>query len=194
MGIYGLKKILLLFLFLFCIVVLSRAQVADVDQSYIRKKPTRRGVDISAGVHIPAGRFAHTHIGGIGVNAVARNRDFAFYKQNKLCFTWNGGVAYYLGKKETVSGYAYKYPGYLFIDAKAGLMYSPYKRTVISLTAGPAIGRYNGITRFNIAAQLDGEYYFNTKWAVSPGFMMMKESGAGPLWAASLKVVMVLKK
>ena len=100
------------------------------------------------------------------------------------------GAAYYFGKKETVSGYPYDYPGYIFVHAYVGAIYNPLRKANICLTAGPALGIYNGNTQFNFGSVLEGSYYFNEKIAIAPGIIFMKESGANPLWAASLKATM----
>jgi hypothetical protein len=76
------------------------------------------------------------------------------------------------------------------MHAWAGAIYNPWKRGNIILTAGPALGIYNSNTQFNIGSCLEGSYYIKEKIAISPGIIMMKESGADPLWSASLKATM----
>ena len=99
-----------------------------------------------------------------------------------------GGIAYYVGKKETVSGYPYKYPAFIFMHAYPGMIYNADKKISVVLAGGPGLGIYNGTTRFNLGLLLQGNYAINEKIAVGPGIIMMKESGADPLGVISLKV------
>lgn len=145
---------------------------------------------ISVGINIPVGDFSSTHIIGIGVEYSPLRHTFQLTKLKHLAFTFNGGVAYYLGKKETVSGYRYKYPGYIFINAFGGLLYNPVKKVSITLTAGPALRIYNGLIRFNTGSKFELSYFINDKIAIGPGIIFMKESGTNPLWAAALKTTM----
>lgn len=117
---------------------------------------------------------------------------FDTVKRKKAAFTYNGGVAYYFGKKETISGYPYKYSGYTFIHAFAGIIFIPVKKTRIALTAGPALGIYNGNSQFNIGSKLEVSYFINPKIAIGPGIAMMKEPGTNPLWSMSFKTIMKL--
>src|SRR5688572_5143006 len=82
-----------------------------------------KGFTISVSAHIPMGEFSSTHFGGIGLEYAPAIHGFRMVQRDSLlvikktAFHYNGGVTYYLGKKETVSGHDYKYPGYLFIHA-----------------------------------------------------------------------------
>lgn len=147
---------------------------------------------ISVSVHVPVGSFSSTHIIGIGAEYSPASHIIHQLKQKRLAFTYNGGLAYYLGKKETVSSYPYKYPGYFFIHAFAGILYNPVKGGSIILTAGPALGIYNGNTQFNLGSKLEASYYISKNIAIGPGIIMMKEPGANPLWAATFKTIINL--
>lgn len=133
------------------------------------------------------GDFSSTHPVGIALDCSPTRHWFGLLKRKKIAFTYNGGVVYYFGKKETVSSYPYKYPGYIFIHSFGGLLYNPAKNAGISLTTGPALGIYNGNTQFNIGSKLEASYYISNRFAIVPGIMLMKESGADPIWAASVK-------
>lgn len=156
------------------------------------KKPVPESIDIavSVAVNLPIADFSSTHFIGMAVEVAPARHIFGLIRARKFAFTYNGGFAYYLGKKETVSGYPYKYPGYSFIHAFAGLLYNPVVKTSITLTAGPALGIYNGTTRFMIGSKLEASYSVNSEITVGPGIVMMKESGSEPLWAPSLKATM----
>ena len=67
------------------------------------------------------------------------------------------------------------------------MLYNPAKNTAISLTTGPALAIYNGNNQFNIGTKLEASYKISTSIAIGPGILLMKESGADPIWAASLK-------
>jgi len=109
-----------------------------------------------------------------------------------MAFTYNGGFAYYFGKNETVSNYRYKYPGYIFIHGFGGLLYYPFKKVGISLTAGPALGIYNGNLQFNVGSKLETGYNISTSIAIGPGILLMKEPGANALWSLAVRVVIKL--
>ena len=147
---------------------------------------------VSVGINIPVGNFSSTHIIGIGVEYSPLRHTFQLFKLKHLALTYNSGVAYYIGKKETVSNYPYKYPGYIFIHAFGGVLYNPVKSGSVSLTAGPALGIYNGNTRFNFGSKLEASYYISKNVGIGPGIILMKEPGATSLWAASFKATLNL--
>ena len=164
-----------------------------------KSKKSDLGIDVSAAIRLPFGNFNSTHFIGVGIELSPSYPTVRLESKIKIAFTYNGGIAYYPGKKETVSGYQYTYPGYIFLHAFAGVLFIPSKnggltfpsqKIEISLTGGPALGIYNGNTRFNLGSKMELNYHLNDKLSIGPGIIFMKESGAGPLWAASLKVTM----
>ena len=179
----SIKRNVLLFLFSALSFIAAMAQT----ESTKTKKNSKDQHSVFAGVTLPVGYFSNTHLIGTSISYSPSSARMVFLKQPIIAFTYNGGGTYYWGKKEKVSGYSYKYPGYLFIYAFAGVQYSPARKTVITLTAGPAGRRYNGITRFNIGSQLELQYYIHKKWAIAAGILLLKEHGADPLAAASVK-------
>ena len=172
--------------------------IADVSigQSPIPKKdnhPSGKQYAVSIGANIPLGNFSSTHIIGIATNYSWSNHRFGGMDVKPVKpfgFTANAGLAYYFDRKEKVSGYPYDYPGYIFVHVYGGAIYNPWRKANICLTAGPALGIYNGNTQFNIGSILEGSYYFIEKIAISPAIIFMKEPGADPLWTASLKATM----
>ena len=138
------------------------------------------------------GNFSSTHI--VGIAAEYSLSDHRFGQMDvkpvkPVGFIINSGIAYYFGKKEMVSGYPYKYPGYTFLNLYGGIIYNPWKKGNINFTAGPALGIYNHHTRFNIGSKLEGSYYVNKNLAVSPAIILMKEHGADAFWAATVKAL-----
>ena len=188
-----MKRLLFIFLLFGCMTIGKYAN----GQSQRPKKhnhPSGKQHTVSIGANIPLGNFSSTHI--IGVAATYSWSDHRFGGMDvkpvkPFGFTANAGFAYYFGKKEKPSGYPYDYPGYIFVHAYAGAIYNPWRKANICLTAGPALGIYNGNTQFNMGVNLTGSYYLKEKIALSPGIIFMKESGADPLWAASIKATLV---
>jgi hypothetical protein len=157
------------------------------------KMPADHSNAVSLGAVLPAGNFSNTHSIGIAAQYARTNHRLGLLNKNpaKLFgLIGQAGAAYYFGKKETVSSYSYTYPRYIFLHIYGGAIINPAKEFNISLTTGPAIGSYNGNSQFNIGFLMEGNYYFNKKFGVAPSLHCMKESGADPLWAASLKAIM----
>ena len=148
---------------------------------------------LSAALKMPVGNFSATHFIGLGIDYSPTRHWFGALNHKRISFTYNGGIAYYMGKKEIVSSYRYKYPGYLFIHGFGGLFYNPVKNAGITLTAGPALGIYNGTTEFNMGSKLELSYYINKQVAIGPGILLMKEPGTASLWAAMIKATLAFK-
>jgi hypothetical protein len=145
---------------------------------------------VTAGVSIPVGQFANTH--SLGFGAVFGRAPV--YKNNqpvKFNFTYNGGVSFFTGKNEKVSGYEYRYPSYLFFHAFAGLSYNLSSTANLSLTAGPGLGLYNKTSSFNLGSTLIGNYFFSDKFGIGTGLLLMKESKANPLLSLMLQGIIV---
>ena len=150
---------------------------------------------LSFGISVPVGDFAATHFGGLTVEYSWSKKPFGPIREivtKQFGFIVTGGVTYYFGEKEKVSGYPYDYPGYIFIHAFGGVLYNPVKSGSVSLTAGPALGIYNGNTRFNFGSKLEASYYISKNIGIGPGIILMKEPGATSLWAASFKATLNL--
>jgi hypothetical protein len=108
---------------------------------------------------------------------------------NALGVAYSIGLDYYFGKKETVSGYDYKYPGYAVIHIYPGLLYNPDKRINMIVSIGPAFSFYNGNTEFEIGGSLSGTYFINENIGITPSLLLTKEAGSNALIAASLKAI-----
>ncbi len=146
---------------------------------------------MAAGFLRPLGNFSETHWGGIGIEYTPGTRIFRLpYTPGKprLSFIYNGGLAYYFGKKETVSNYPYKYPGYLLVYALGGIVIDPFRNFDLLLTAGPGLGFHNGSTRFAITSKLDANYFISQRLILGPSLIMMKEMKSDPLWSGSLRI------
>jgi hypothetical protein len=182
-----MKKTVLFFLAAAFIISVS-AQTTGIK----KPGPEEKGISLSTGINLPFGDFSSTHLIGIAIDCSPSSHWFGLLNRKKIAFTYNGGLAYYFGKKETVSSNPYKYPGYIFIHGFAGVLYVPAKKANITFTAGPALGIYNGNLQFNIGTKLEASYYISKNIAIGPGIILMKESGANPIWAASLQAIVDL--
>ncbi|MGH2552482.1 MAG: hypothetical protein ACRDEB_02130 [Chitinophagaceae bacterium] len=153
------------------------------------KKPKKTGYNcISLGISVPAGDFSSTHFAGLTVEySPASQIIYRKGKKQNFIYTYNGGLKYYFGKKETPGGYLYKYPGYFILYAFGGIRFLPTSKFDMSLTTGPALVFYNGTTRFNIGGILGGRYHINNRFSVSPFIIALKEKNADPLWAFGIK-------
>jgi len=172
---------------------IGKFAIGQSQRPKVHHHPSGKQHAVSIGANIPLGSFSSTHIIGIATNYSWTDHRFGpmdVKPVKPFGFIANAGIAYYFGKKETVSGNPYDYPGYIFIHILGGAVYNPWRKANISLMAGPALGIYNGHTQFNIGSVLEGSYFIKEKIAISPGIIMMKESGADPLWAASIKATM----
>ncbi len=181
-----MKRILLLLSF--CGLIFFQVTAQSALRS--RLSTSDAGIELSAAIQLPLGDFASTHLIGLGIGVSPSYHTTGLFRKIKIAFTYNSGVTYYLGKKETVSSYPYNYPGYFFIHAFAGALLIPSNKIEFSLAGGPAIGIYNGNARFNLGSKMDFNFHLNNKISVGAGLFFMKESGAYPLWAVSAKVMM----
>lgn len=167
-----------------CLVGLLNAQTTPP------RTPDSKILNIGVNVIFPLGDFSSTHFGGIGVDASPSRHFEKSLRKKKIVFTYNGGINYYIGKKETVSANNYKYPGYVFIHAFGGLLYVPAKKIALKIMTGPGLGIYNGTTRFTIGGKFEAGYSVSNRVSIGPGFLIMKDPGANPLWGLSLKTTM----
>jgi hypothetical protein len=186
-------KTLLGFTLLTGYLMITGTAIGQSERPKKHNHPSGKVNAVSLGAGLPLGNFSSTHMIGVATNYSWSDHRFGGMDVKPVKpfgFTANGGVAYYFGKKETVSGYTYDYHRYIFIHAYAGVIYNPWRNGNIMLTAGPALGIYNGHTQFNIGSCLEGSYYITDKIAITPGIIFMKEHRADPLWTTSLKATM----
>lgn len=159
-----------------------------------KKKSSGINLSVSPSVNIPIGDLSSTHWGGMGLTVAPASSEFILNQSRTIFFTYEAGVTYYLGKKETITGYSYKYPGYTFIHGFAGLSLIAGRNLEFVLAAGPALGLYNGNTKFNAGASLTGNYYISDKFSIGSSIIAMKEFGTNTLWATSLNAAIYFPK
>ncbi|MBM3415577.1 MAG: hypothetical protein FJY20_03830 [Bacteroidetes bacterium] len=145
--------------------------------------------NIAAGGHLPAGIFHETHFPGISAGIEYSKHRFGKFDslhENKWAYILGSRLDYYPGRKEEKSGYSFSYSDYFVFHISGGVMYNPVTSVNIRLTAGPALSYYKKTIRFNISSALHSSWYFSPKWGISPGILMITETGARPLWSGSL--------
>ncbi len=170
-----MKKIHVTLILFFCLSFISRAQKNDFF--------------ITPSIQVPLGDFSTSHWLGLGVELSSINYKCDTGRQRKVSFTYRAGVAYYFaGQLKKVSGFGYDYPSYYYGHFMGGVLLRPVKGVNIMATVGPAVSKYKKITRFNIISALDLSYFVHCNLSVGPGIVMIKESGADPLYALALKL------
>jgi hypothetical protein len=178
-------------LLIISILALSQALSQSTKENKLEAHPSYSKI-ISAGINIPFVEFTQTHWLGTCLNfSWSKNRFGISDKKTikPIGFIADGGIDYYFGKKETVSGYPYQYNGFTYIHTYGGVIYNCGKHGNINLTTGPALGLENGFTTFFWGANLSGAYYFKKRTAVAPSIVFMKDPDSyDPLLSFSIKV------
>lgn len=157
------------------------------------KKTVQAGYSkaVSAGISIPIPEFSKTHSFGAGIGfSWSKHRLGLLEKKPSKPFGFiaDGGINYYFGKEETVSGYPYKYNGFTYIHTYGGVIYNCCKKGNINLTTGPALGLDDGFTTFFWGVNLSGAYYIKERISITPGIHFMKDPGSyDPLLSCSVK-------
>jgi hypothetical protein len=157
------------------------------------KTITQKGFSktVSAGINITVPEFSQTHSFGAGISFSWSKYRFGMLEKKlsrRFGFIADGGIDYYFGKKEIVSGYLYQYNGFTYIHTYGGIIYNCCKRGNINLTTGPALGIENGFTTFFLGVNLSGAYYIKEKIAITPGIHFMKDPDSyDPLLSCSIK-------
>ena len=146
---------------------------------------------VTLGLSFPFGVFQRSHFGGVGVDySWTNNRRFGAGAAPKkaIGLIVQGAVDYFLGKKLKTAGYPFRYDNYLVAEVGAGMMYNPWMRTHLALTAGPLLGIYKGFTDWGYSIQLSGAYYINQRFSIGPAMVVRKFSEADALWAGAIKL------
>lgn len=145
---------------------------------------------VSAGPAISLGRFSDTHLGGFLIEfGWSRNQfgKLSSKKEKKIFFTANTGLGSYFGKREIIGSADFHYPAFTYINIAGGILYKFLAKGNINLTGGPAAGIYRGKITFNTGASLKCNYYISPKIAITPGLIMMKETGSDAIWSGSIQ-------
>lgn len=178
------------FLLLICFFasIIGTAQTNNENKTNISKGYNKT---VSAGINIALPEFSQTHSTGAGISFSWSKHRFGMMDKKlskPFGFIAEGGIDYYFGKSETVSGYPYKYNGFTYLHTYGGVIHNCGKRININLTTGPALGLENGFTSFFWGANLSGTYYIKEKIAIAPGIHFMKDPESyDPLLSCSVK-------
>lgn len=143
---------------------------------------------INVGAGIATGNFSNTH--SIGFSAIYQHS--ISLREKKANFTLAGMFLTQLGKKETVSGYPYKYPVYNAIAAMAGVSYSPFRKVTSSLIIGPGLTAYNQVTHFAITSTVSFQYKISRKFLAGVSITGLKTKESSTLFIAGLNGALIL--
>gem|GEM_PF-671491 len=162
----------------------------------------------SAGVHIPkghnqqvsfmasapVGRFADSHLVGGGLSYNWSNHRFgdSVNARKWIGFTAQAGIDYFIGKKETVAGYPFRYGNNLYVQVMPGIICNPTPKSSVMLLAGPSLGIYKDASSLSLGVNLSGTYQLSPKVAVGPSVFYRKHAEVDALWTAGVKVGYVL--
>jgi hypothetical protein len=179
----------------FLLVVCLLASLTGLTQTNNAEKkiiPTGYSKSVSAGINITIPEFSQTHSFGISAGFSWSKHRFGLMEikpTKTFGFIADGGIDYYFGKKETVSGYPYQNNGFTYIHTYGGVIYNCGRRANINLTTGPALGLEGGYTTFFWGINVSGAYYLKEKIAIAPGLHFMKDPESyDPLLSGSIKV------
>ncbi len=143
------------------------------------------------GVNIPLGEFSKTHFAGISIDYSWSHHRFGKLKalpKSIIGFVADAGIDYYLGKKETVVGYDYRYAGYFYLRAFGGAIYNLHKEVNITLTTGAIMGIYKGNVDFGFGFRFSGSYSITDNISLIPGIIFLNHKEAAALWAGKIQV------
>ena len=176
---------------IFLLICLLASQIVAAQTNTKTITPKGFTKTVSAGINITIPEFSRTHNFGTGIGFSWSKHRFGMIEKKlskQFGFIADGGIDYYFGKKETVSGYPYEYNGFTYIHTYGGIIYNCGKRSNINLTTGPALGIENGFTTFFWGVNLSGAYYIKEKIAITPGIHFMKDPNSyDPLLSGSIK-------
>ena len=170
--------------------ILGKAVPAQTAGSGIDKKSSKAMTNaVALGVSFPMGTFNRTHTAGISADySRSKHRYGNDAVADKLInFAINGGVSYHAGKLTSVSGYAFRYGGFLTLYAAAGIDYKPAIPVNIALTAGPVMSLYKGNTEVGAGVNLFWSYFLSKNIAVGPGISFRKQSKTDALWSGTIR-------
>ena len=174
-----MKKIVCDFFLLLFFVSTSSAQAKQVDE---------KNNALAVGLYRPVGSFGDSHVIGIGVDYWRISFRQHKYSRNtkQIAFVLNGGVHYFIGKNITVSDYEFEFRNFFSTHIMTGLLYHPFKRSIIQLSAGPTANLYKKNIRVGGGANLFAGYYWTKKISAGPVINFRKFSNTTALWSAGL--------
>lgn len=146
---------------------------------------------VSAGFVVPIGHLGETHPFGIQLNySWAHNRQGRHETKpgSVVGIVAEAGMGYYLGKTESILNEEFRYDNYTTLHLMVGAIYNPVLSTNIKVIAGPTLGLYMGTSEFGLGGKIEIAHYFDSRFCITPGFMLAKHSLAPSLLRLSLGV------
>ncbi len=142
-------------------------------------------------ISIPIGAFSSSHIAGAGLEYSWSRHRYGqdVYPKKLLGLTVHAGGSYFLGKNQTVAANDFRFGGYTYLHALAGIIYNPFSDANVSLVAGPGMGIYKGNSEMGWVVKLAGNYYFREKISIGPAVMYRKHAGSESLWSLMIRAV-----
>lgn len=173
--------------------MMSRAVSAQTHAaaSYVAKGKNQL---VSFTASLPAGRFGDSHFAGGGLSYSWSSHRFgdSVNARKWIGFTAQAGVDYFIGKKETVAGYPFRYGNNLYVQVMPGIIWNPTPQSGVVLLAGPSWGIYKDASSLSFGVNLSGAYHVSEKIAVGPNVFYRKHAEVDALWTAGVKVGYVL--
>jgi hypothetical protein len=145
----------------------------------------------SASITVPIGVFAESHLIGLSLNYWHSRTVFradSTRQKRKIWWVGNGGIEYYLGKKETLNGNTFRFGNYSYIYATTGFSYNLFKYTTIFLVAGPSLGLYKGNADLGIRASAGLNYLVSNQIIIYSSIAYMKHGDVNALLAPGFGV------
>jgi hypothetical protein len=174
-----IMKKCIVFLFLaICVAASSRAQSPANGQDHL----------LSLNASLPLGRFSESHAAGIGLSYHWSNRRFGdnITDRKLIGFTAQAGFDYLFGKNDTLLGHTFKNRNIIYVQIMPGIMCNPSPKTAITLSAGPSLGIYNGVSNIAVVASLSGSYHIGRKVSIGPSLVLRKHEEVDMYWTAGL--------
>lgn len=180
-----MKNNVFLFSLLVFVAPTSSAQVKQVD---------KKNNALTIGLYTPISDFSDSHVIGAGVDY----RLIPFYPHKdsnnikRFVFVMSGGFHYYFGKSSIVNGYEFDFGNLMGIHIMPGLLYYPFKRSFIQLSAGPGASLYKNNFRIGVGANLFAGYYLTEKISIGPAIHFNKFSKTAALWSLGVSATYFL--
>jgi len=169
---------------LFCLSILicSLAFVATAQPDGAKTQRHGGSYAFNLGVDVPIKFFKEMSSTGFAFDYAWSDQRFGKLdaKPSILGFTFNMGIAHYLGADDHHGG---NLAGYTNVHTYGGVIISPCKTGNISLTGGPNLGLYSGNSKFGFGARADVSWYLTNHIAITPGFLWIKELDVDPRYA-----------
>ncbi len=162
---------------------------AQNEDAFGTKRNAGKSQAISFGIYLPVGNFLRSHTLGAGIDYSWSRHRFDRYVSpgGRIGFIVNGGVSYYIGEKIKTAGYDFRYGGYINIYGMPGLIYTPFKKANVALTAGPALNIYKAAANAGIAINFIGNYFVSDNITIGPAINYKKHTNTDALWAIAIR-------